>query len=350
MIYKLAEFRPHGKARSMAKLGKDAFAAVIYIGFCEYLFYPHSETFDTVKYLVPVNCVAGALGCYILSKRWVAGFGGRFLAGAIYGFGPFMLFLARFHPTAGSFAAIVPWLFFPAVFGPKGKWQWVRIPLSLLPLVIVAGLFSLVGHWGLYPLPTRIRLRLEDLMSIFFPVAMVGRVDVAIGFYHIAIGALIIGFAMLIAARRYGVAVIFVIGMVLSIFDSFSGAPRIIWLTVPLLCCSVLIGEGIEGIIHCGYSDRRWILASAIVLLSCAIAALILGTKATRIFAGLGSGYTRLFIQAAQMYVTGSIAMGVIFFLARGKSRLVLLRAAIICCAIAIDVLLGTRNIVVGTF
>jgi hypothetical protein len=330
----------------MAKAGRDAIAAVIYIIFCAYLFQPYFETFDTAHYLTPANCCFGAFGCYLLSKRWVAGFGGRFFAGVIYGFGPFMLFLARFHPTAGSMAAIVPWLFLPAVFGPKGKRQWIRVLLAILPFVIIVGLFRLADWYGLYPIPTQIKIRFEDLLSILAPAALINRVDVPIGFYHTTIGALIIGFAMLFAARRYSIMVIFASGVVLLLFDSFSGAARIIWLTVPLLCCSVLIGEGIEGIIHCGYSDRKWILASAVVLLACAIITLIFGTKASHVFAGLGLRYTRLFIEAAQMYVVGAIATGVVFFLARGKSRLVWLRAAIVCSAIAVDTFLGAGHIV----
>ncbi len=330
----------------MAKAGRDAIAAVLYIIFCAYLFQPHLEKFDAIGYLVPFNCCAGAFGCYLLSKRWISGFGGRFFAGVIYGFGPFMFFLARYHPTAGSISAIVPWLFWPAVFGPNNKRQWIRVPLAILPFVIIVGLFRLAGQYGLYPIPTQIKLRLEDLLSILAPAALARQAEVLVGFYHVAIGALVIGLAMLTAARRYGVVVVFVVGVVLSIFDSFSGAARIIWLTVPLLCCSVLIGEGTEGIIHCGYSDRKWILASAIVLLSCAIVALLFGTKATRIFAGLGAGYTRLFIQAAQMYVVGAIATGVVFFLARGRSRLVWLRAAIVCSAIGVDIFLGAGHIV----
>jgi hypothetical protein len=338
----------------MAKVGKDAFAAVLYIIFCAYLFQPHLKKFDAVHYLVPFNFCAGAFGCYLLSNRWVSGFGGRFFAGVIYGFGPFMFFLARYHPTAGSIAAIVPWLFWPAVFGPRSELHWTRILLAILPFVIVAGIFKLVGLYGLYPIPTQIKIRPEDLLSILAPVVLINRVEVPIGFYHTAIGALIIGFAMLFAARRYSVMAIFVIGVVLSIFDSFSdklqinsfiGAPPIIWLTIPLLCCSVLLGEGTEGIIHCGYSDRKWILASAIVLLVCAAVTLFFGIRATHIFAGLGAKYIRLFIEAAQMYVAGAIAMGVVFFLARGKSRLVWLRAAIVFSAIGVDIFLGARNI-----
>lgn len=330
----------------MARVGRDAIAAIVYIAFGAYLFEPYFVNFRTVDYLIVFNCCAGAFGCYILSKRWVAGFAGRFFAGAIYGFGPFMFFLAGYHPTAGSIAAIVPWLFVPAVFGPKGSLQWTRVLLALMPFFAVAGMFRLAGAFGRYPLPTQIRIEAADLISILAPAALINQVNVPMGFYHVAIGGLVIGIAMLLASRRYSAIVIFAIGVALLLFDSVSGAAPIIWLTVPLLCCAVLIGEGIEGIIHSGYSDRKWILASAAVLLACAIVSLIFGTRTTHIFAGLGAGYTRRFIQAAVMYVAGTIAIGVVFFLAKGKSRLAWVRAAIMCAAVAVDIFLGATAIV----
>jgi hypothetical protein len=107
-----------------------------------------------------------------------------------------------------------------------------------------------------------------------------------------------------------------------------------------------VIGAGIEGIMHCGYSDRKWVLVSAVFLMICGIVVLVFGTKATHIVAGLGSGYTRTFIQAAQMYMLGTIAVAVVFFLAKGRSRLMWLRAAIICSAVSVDIFLGAREII----
>ena len=94
---------------------------------------------------------------------------------------------------------------------------------------------------------------------------------------------------MLVMSRRYSVMAVIILGILLSIFDTSSGTPRIIWLGVPLVCFAVLIGEGITGIIHCGYRDRNWILVSSIVLLVCSIITLIFGTKAAHVFAGLGA-------------------------------------------------------------
>ena len=112
-----------------------AAAAVMYAGFAIYLYQPYFKYFDALRYLLVVNVCLASLGCFVLSRRWVGAFAGSFFAGAMYGFGPFALGLAGCHPTAGLLAATVPWLFCPAAFGPKGRWRWLRVPLSALPFL-----------------------------------------------------------------------------------------------------------------------------------------------------------------------------------------------------------------------
>ena len=107
------------------KYSSFAVAVVIYLGFAVYLYQPHFKNFNKLQYLLVLNACLASLGCFVLSRRWVSSFAGSFFAGALYGFGPFALGLANFHPTAGLLAAIVPWLFCPAVFGPKAEWQWI---------------------------------------------------------------------------------------------------------------------------------------------------------------------------------------------------------------------------------
>ena len=82
-------------------LGKLAAAAVTYAGFAVYLYQPYFKDFNKLQHLLVVNACLASLGCFVLSRRWLATFAGSFFAGAIYGFGPFLLGLARFHPTAG---------------------------------------------------------------------------------------------------------------------------------------------------------------------------------------------------------------------------------------------------------
>jgi hypothetical protein len=72
-----------------------AVAAILYVAFAVYLYQPHFDTFQQWRWLVPLCALFGASGAYALSRRWVAGFAGSCLAGAVYGFGPFMLGLVK---------------------------------------------------------------------------------------------------------------------------------------------------------------------------------------------------------------------------------------------------------------
>jgi len=314
--------------------------------FSLYLYQPYVESFELFDYLLIVNCICGAVGCFILSRRWVVSFAGSFFAGATYGFGPFVLFLGRFHPTAGSIAAIVPWLFLPAVFALHRKSKWIKLLLALLPFAAIIGIFLVVDLLHRYPIPTQLKLKPLELYSLLAPAALVNKVDVLIGFYHVPVAPLIIGAAMLFKAKRYSTMIVFVAGLALSFCPVILGTSIIIWLTVPLVCCSVLIGEGTDGLVHAGYNDRKWVLASAVVFMIAAVITLIMGTKSTYVIAGLGSGYTRLFIAAVRMYILGAIAMVVIFFFAKGRSRLLWLRTLILSSAMAVDIFLGARHII----
>ena len=89
-------------------LSKFTAAAVIYAGLAFYLYQLYFRHFNKLQYLVVVNACFAAMGSFVLSRRWVASFWGSFFAGAIYGFGPFLLGLAKFHPTAGLLAAGIP--------------------------------------------------------------------------------------------------------------------------------------------------------------------------------------------------------------------------------------------------
>ena len=93
----------------------------------------------------------------------MSAFWASFFAGAIYGFGPFALGLANFHPTAGLLAATIPWLFCPATFGPKARWQWVSWPLSALPFLAILLFFQVSIPCRLFAVWTQAKLHLGDL-------------------------------------------------------------------------------------------------------------------------------------------------------------------------------------------
>jgi len=328
------------------RISKYSTATVIYAAFAIYLYQPHFRHFDRLDYLLPLNLCLAASGCYVLSRRWVAGFAGSFFAGAVYGFGPFILGLAKFHPTAGLLAATIPWLFCPAVFGPKFKWRWLRVPLSCLPFVAILLFFQTSAEFHLFAIPVQTRLNSADLAGLLVPLVAAKRNLTLIGFYHIPIAALIIGFSMLIAARRLGVIIIFSIGLILSFCNSLFNISPVIWLVIPVLCCSVLIGAGVQGLVSSGFADRKWVLATTVIMAACSVVTLLEAVKYTESFAGLGTGYAKLFTESTKIYLLGAIATGIIFFMARAKSHIHWLRLAILCSAMAVDIFLGARFIV----
>jgi hypothetical protein len=276
----------------------------------------------------------------------VSAFAGSFFAGAIYGFGPYVLGLAKFHPTAGFLAAVIPWLFCPAAFTGKGRWRWAALPLSALPFLAVLLFFKVSADYRLFAVPIQARLRLADLPGLLFPLVAASRHLTSIGFYHVPLAMLAMGFAMLLAARRVGVMIILGLGIALACCESFLDVSPIIWLSIPALCCSVLIGVGMQGLASAGFTDRKWVLLISIILGIFAIVALLLATKYFQIFLGLAAGYARLFTQTGKMYILGAVAAGIIFFIIRARLRVTAIRLIILSTAIAIDIFFSARFIV----
>jgi hypothetical protein len=325
---------------------KPLAATIIYVAFAVYLYQPQFKKFDTVHYLVIVNLSLACLGCFVLSRRWVATFAGSFFAGAIYGFGAFSLGLTKFHPTAGLLAASIPWLFCPASLIAKTKWRLLSWPLSALPFLAIIFFFSMSGYYRLFAVPIRAKLHLADLAGFVAPLVMAQRSNALVGFYHVPIAALVIGFAMLVAARRLGIIVIFCLGVTLAFCGPLYGVSPIIWFTIPVLCCSILIGAGIQGLILASYPDRKWILLAVVVSGILAIVTLLLAIKYSQVFAGLGNDAARLLTKSAKMYALGAIATTTIFVLARAKLRLSALRWILLCSSMAVDIFFSARFIV----
>lgn len=331
---------------SKISLSRLAAAAGIYVVFAVYLYLPHFKHFSKPQYLFVANISLASVGCFVLSRRWVVTFAGSFLAGAIYGFGPFLLGLGGYHPTAGFLAAIVPWLFCPAAFGPKTKWRWTRGLLSSLPFLAILLFFHISTRFRLFAIPTQVKLHLADLAGLLTPLVIIKRSTTFVGFYHVPIAPLIMGISMLLTARRFGIMIILTAGTILAFCDSFLNISPIIWLTIPAVCCSVLIGAGAQGLASAGFNDRKWVLAIAIVMGSLAIVTLLLATKYFQIFAGLGAEYAKLFTETAKMYILGAITMTILFFIARAKLRIGWLRWVILCSSITADIFIGARFII----
>jgi hypothetical protein len=276
----------------------------------------------------------------------VESFFGSFFAGAVYGFGPFSLGLACYHPIAGLLTASIPWLFLPVVFGPKGRWRWLRLVLCTLPFLAIVFFSQAAVYFRLFVIPVQVRLSLADLSGLLAPLVAAERNTTLIGFYHVPIAALIMGFSMLLAARRFAVLAILCVGAALAFCPPFLDVSPIVWLALAILCCSVIIGEGMHGLILAGHADRKWVLVTAVIMGVCSIVTLLLATKYFEFFAGLGTKYAKLLVAAATMYILGTVAVAILYFMTRIKLRINWLRMIILCAAMAIDLFLGARFIV----
>jgi hypothetical protein len=328
------------------KYTKFVAAAGIYFGFALYLYQPYLKSFDTIRYLLIANVTLGSLGCYLLSRRWVAGFAESLFAGAVYGFGPFSLGLAKFHPTAGLLVAAMPWLFCPAAFGPKARWRPLAVPLSTLPFLTIVLFFQISARCHVYPIPIQLKLRSADLAGLLAPLVAARRGMTPVGFYHVPIAALVIGFSMLLAARRYGIMLILAAATAFAFCDSFLNVSPVTWLAITTLCCSILIGAGMQGLICAGFADRKWVLVAAAIMGILAITVLMLATQYFQVALGLAAGYARLLADTGKMYILGAIAVTVLFFVTRARLRAHSLRQALLYTAAAVDIFLGARFIV----
>ena len=355
------------------KYTRFALAAVVYSVFAAYLYRPYFKGFDALQLqdLIVANICLACLGCYVLSRRWVAGFAESFFAGAIYGFGPFVLGLTKFHPTGGFLVAAIPWLFCPAAFGPEGKWKPLRILLSLLPFLAIVLFFQVSARFGLYPIPIKLKLHGADLAGLLAPLVAAKRHKILVGFYHVPIAALVMGFCMFaaplgilrtggilhnrrllttVAARRIGIFIIFAVATIMAFCDSLLQISPIIFPAISTLCCSVLIGVGMQGLISAGPADRRPVLFTAILLGILAIVTLLLATIpmtsiGIQTVAGLADGYARLLTETAKMYILGAVAIAMLFIIARAKLRIHPVRQILLYAAVALDIFLGARFI-----
>ena len=329
-----------------SKYSQFAAAAAIYAGFAVYLYQPYFRHFKLLEYLFVVNSCLAALGCFTLSRLWIRGFFASLFAGAIYGFGPFVLSLTNYHPAVGFLAAAVAWLFCPAAFIARTKRYYLASLFAVIPFLTIILFFTLFAHIRFFPMALQERLYLVDLTGLLFPLIAINRSSTLIGFYHIPLAALILGFFVLFYKRQFSLITIFTIGTILAVCNSFLNVSPLMWIAIPVLCCSVLIGEGISHLTSAGFSDRKPILFTTIVMGIFAIVALLLATKYFQTFAGLTNKYAMLFVEAAKLYILSAVSIAIIYFVARAKLQIYSLRLTVLCLAISIDIFFSSRFII----
>jgi hypothetical protein len=334
---------PAGRARLYYT---TAGAAVLYIALGIYLYQPHFKYFKPLQYLVVAGPVCAALGCFVLSRRWISAFGALLFAGAAYGFSPFALGFAAYHPSAVLPLAVLPWLFCPAVFWSKHHSKnllttIVSAALCLLPFGVITLFFWLSAQPGLgplFPLPLHTKLHLADALGLVAPLAPKPQ-EFTFGFYHVPLVIGLMGLFMYLAVHRIKVMIIVAAGFVLACIGPVLQTPPIVWALVPLLYCSVLIGLAVQGLTLIGPADRKWILLCLTAAAALALVTILPALK-----------YPAAFQSSSKMYVLAVVLMGSIFFIARAGCRWRPLRWILLCAGLGIDIMLSARFIVDKVF
>ena len=326
-------------------------AGAIYLCFAIYLFWCYLGEMSKLEYLFIACPVIGAMGCFVLSRRWISSFAGSLVAGAIYGFGPFVLSFAGYHPLASLPAAAVPWLFCQAVFFRHNKLHKKNLNelvgavfLSLLPFAAIGLFFWLLAQpWWVkgpfFPLPKSEHLTMTHLAGFVVPLS--SKTMFAIAFYHVPVAFIVMGLCMYAAAERFGLLVVVALGFVLAFFDKWTAVRPVVWGLVPVLFFAILAGLGIQGLAWSGTADRKWILLDIVFVGLCGVLTTVLA---------MGENAAMFVKVAAAMYWLSVVLLGTLYFIAKASVRWHVLRWGLLLTAVGIDIVYGATCFIDAIF
>jgi len=320
-------------------------AAGFYLAAGIYLYHGKIDFSNINHCIIVLNSIVAAAGCYLLSRRWVSSFAGSVLAGLVYGFSPFAMSFACYHPGAGIPFAMAGWLFCPAAFldrwtalTQRGFWKYlVTALLSMLPFVVTALYFYLltlpqIGPF--FPLPKSAKLELISFAGLATPLAAEPQ-NFTFSLFHIPPIFCLFGIFMYYSSGRFWAALLVITSICMGLSAAFFQTPPIAWLFAAMLFLSILTALGVGGMATAGTTDAKWILACAIAAAGMSVAMLLANFS-------LGDDY----IQAAIMYGIAAVLTGGIFFMAKGGLRLPALRLIFLYIAAAIDIFITAEKII----
>lgn len=322
-------------------------AVIVYMALCAYINYPWLSNADLSRYILMLNSIIAATGCYVLSRRWVTSYIGSLIAGSLYGFSPFALALSWYHPLAAVPLAALPWLFCPAAFWRKThtltKWLHpnehsflgavTTTILCFIPFAAIYLFFQFCAYEKIFPIPLQQKLTFSSLYGLVLPLTIRSHQPV-FSFYHIPVVALVMGGCMYVALNRPGIAVIAGVSLVLSFLNHLGQVSPVTWTLIPLLFGSILAGLGAEGLAWAGPSDRKWILL-------CAAVPAVFSAACLYLWPGATSAYR----DTAALYAAAAALAATIYFLTRANLRLHPLRWLIICAGIGVDIAFSAAKI-----
>ena len=321
----------------------DIAAAILYGCFAVYL-YGSPNGVSKARIFYAFNAISAAWGAYFLSKRWVNNWTPSLLAGAVYGFSPFILSFAAFHPLAGLSIIMVPWLLLPSVYWHRGKSPdairfCVRALLTLLPFAGIILLFwTLAQQWAVpaFPIPKHLGMTVNDFTNLILPLHNSGSV-VVFGLYHGAFIFVVMGVFVYIKLQRIALLIPIAAGLILSFWEPVFQVSPIVWAAFPILFLSVLCGLGFQALSYAGKADTKWVVI-------CASAASVLAGFSAGIMITPFAG--RVFELTAILYGLTAAALWILLALIRHNLRWPWFKWAILTTAVTVDLFYSARWIV----
>ncbi len=316
---------------------KLIFAAALYTALGLYLYLPYLDRLT--DRLVLLASIVAALGCFVISTRWIGSFAAELLTGAVYGFCPFVLGFSAYHSLAMLPAAVMPWLFCPAVFYNARKrssrlQNVIGIALCLLPFAVMAAFFTFLSSQRLFPVPVAFGFDAGSIAGLVAPLTLKPHTFIT-GLYHVPLAMSLCGLMIYIRSRRYKIMLIVAPALVLAIGQPIFETPPVVWGLVVMLFASVLAGLGTQSLALAGKNDSRWILLC--ILIICAVAALTLLLSQQLGF---------IYAQTARIHSLVVVLLGIVFLLAESGLRLRSFRWSLLIAAVTADLLLGARFII----
>ena len=287
-------------------------------------------------FLPAIASVVGAAGTFILSRRWIAAWPASFLAGAVYGFGPFALGFLRFHPAASLVPAWVPWLFCLAAFRHGRRRGSLRDglyagTLAILPFGFIIAFFQCCAAMRFWPVPAD-PFGAQTWAGLLVPQAVPG-----VGVYHVPLVLLVVGLAVHALARRAGPLVVVAVALVLAMSPPVLQVSPVAWLAIPTLYAAVLAGVGAQTLAWAGRAD------GGVLGLALGAAGVL---AAMTVVLGLRFAPSAVYFDAARLYGRAAVMSAAILFVAWSGARWHGLRWAILVAALGLDLILGARLLV----
>lgn len=334
------------QSASSVSFSVQLFAALLlFSGLAVLLFLPSFATCRLRDYLSVFNSVLAAVGCFLLSRRWLASFDASAIAGAVFGFGPFLLSFHIYHPLAGTGIALLPWLFCPVALWhqyerPSAALQIRRLILLAVPFACIVLFFWLPSRPWLGPHDLMPRTQMFDRSDLFTIAGLPGPwgKQIVIGLYANAFILAIMGLFVYLVVLRVSILIPVLAGLVLSFFEPIFNVPPVVWLAIPMLFLSILSGLGAQAFAWAGTADRKWILFTML------IAALLAGVCLWKGW----HGQERALLLPAAMHGIGVLLTGILFLLVKTQLRWHLFRWILIAAAAGLDLLLTSRLILAG--